>query len=98
MAPKRDLSFYAEIVILTVLAIVGANIWTEWLNRWVERKYGKTETSSLILAIGITVGAVLLLWGIFGKKHTSSYDEQYEDEKGQIKATPFLGNPLKMDM
>ena len=63
--PIRNINFYSELVIATVLSIVAANAWTMTLKSVLNAYFPGNVTVDLITAIIITFIAVIILFFVF---------------------------------
>lgn len=85
---KKDVQFYTELVVVTVVALVTANVWIDFLQQTIQRFYPHNLTVLFISASILTVAAVFLLHQLFGKRknkndaiHPWSVKDQYQAEE-----------------
>ena len=70
---NKDAKFYAEVVIVTVIAILAANLLTEGIRIYLHRKYPKNALIWVLLSLIVGTSSILIIWKIFGSKHDSPY-------------------------
>lgn len=82
--PQRDIKFYGELVVATVLSLVAANAWIRWISQSLNHFFPGSLKIDFFVAIITTVLAVVILSSVFSdnnglvendeKKIKSSYD------------------------
>lgn len=58
---KRDMRFYAEMIFVTVLSLVAASLWIEYVKGFVNRCFNNHPTAMLASAMVVTFMAIILL-------------------------------------
>jgi hypothetical protein len=76
--PERNLRFYSELVIVTVLSLVAANAWVRLLTQTLNRYYPGSLIVDLLVAIIITAVAVFVLHTFFSDRNNASTDKDEE--------------------
>lgn len=69
---KKDGFFYSEIVLVTVLSLIAANSWIRVLNT-VMKKYCTSIKAEIIVAMVLSVLAIVILWSAFKTRETDEY-------------------------
>jgi len=59
--PKKNIKFYSEVVLVTILSLVAANVWIKFVTKTIKNKYGNDLTVYLLVAIAATLFAILIL-------------------------------------
>jgi hypothetical protein len=57
--PERQ--FYTEVVIVTIMTWIAANAWTSLSNKVIAEEFGNSNFAYFLVAIGITIAAILIL-------------------------------------
>lgn len=57
--PERQ--FYTEVVVVTIMTWIAANAWTSLSNKVIAEKFGNSNLAYFLVAIAISVGAILIL-------------------------------------
>ena len=68
----RDITFYAELVVVTVVALIVANVWVDLLRKGIHWMFPHSYVGELIAAVIITALAIPFLHKIFGQMEGSS--------------------------
>jgi heme/copper-type cytochrome/quinol oxidase subunit 2 len=71
---SRNLTYYSEIVLVTVLSLVAANGWTKILSTLMDRHCKESLLSEIIIAVIVTFVAVLVLWFVFSWKRSQAIE------------------------
>lgn len=79
--PRRNLQFYSELVIVTVLSLVAANSWIRWITQTLNHFYPGSLRVDFFVALLTTILAVVILNSIFA-------DADDADDKKKFKS-PF---------
>jgi hypothetical protein len=58
---KRSMRFYAEMIIVTVLSLVAASLWIEYVKGFVSRCFDNHPTAMLASAMVVTFMAIVVL-------------------------------------
>lgn len=87
--PTRNIKFYSELVLVTVLSLIAANAWVRLLMGSLQRFFPNSLTADFFAAVVMTFVAVVVLHLIFSKQntmhtHTHERESAYEDEKGEV--------------
>lgn len=75
----KNINFYSELVIATVLSIVAANAWTILLSTSLNKFFPGSLTVDLLTAVIITIVAVTVLFFVFSKEQ-SPFAEKVKKE------------------
>jgi hypothetical protein len=62
---RRGMRFYAEMIIVTVLSLVAANLWIEYVKGFILRNFPNDPAALIIAALIITFVAIALLHILF---------------------------------
>lgn len=69
MTQKRDMSFYTELIIITVVVIVISNVWAHIFKKGIQSVLGDSLFGKLIAAIVITCIGIYFLQKMYGNKN-----------------------------
>lgn len=72
---KRDFSFYSELVLVTVLSIVSAGAWTNFIEIFLNKYYPSDIKISLIIALLISLVTIIILKFFFSQRKPQSKKE-----------------------
>ena len=64
---SKDSSFYIEIIVITVLSLVVANLWIRLLTESLNKYFAHRLMIDFIVAILVTFLAVIVVTNLFGK-------------------------------
>lgn len=67
---RRNLQFYSELVIVTVLSLVAANSWIRWITQTLNHFYPGSLRVDFFVALLTTILAVVILNSIFADDDT----------------------------
>lgn len=67
MTEVRDLKFYTELVVVTVVALIASNTWVDFLQEFIREWYPHNLMALFITAAIATIAAIFLLHVLFGK-------------------------------
>lgn len=70
MNRERDLEFYSELVIVTIVSFVAAKAWFEWFGKFIARYVGSSLTIDFLSALILTGAAIFVLHLLFSRKMT----------------------------
>lgn len=79
---SKDFQFYVELIIVTILALVSANLWIDFAKNTVRHIWGKKLFPSFIVSTIVTLCVIGVLWYFFSED-TQTYensDENLDDE------------------
>ena len=62
---SKDARFYTELVITTILSLVAASMWIEWLKGIVQRHFEGNSSALMGVALTITLLAIFCLQYVF---------------------------------
>lgn len=65
----NDNIFYAELITVTVVGLVTANVWIRLMNRSLKKYFPDSIKAELLVAVVITVLAILFLAVVFSRVH-----------------------------
>ena len=88
---KRNISFYSELVIVTVLSLVAANIWIRWLTTGLNRYFPGSLMVDFIVAIIMTIVAIVALHIAFSNDEDSKVVQNL-DEDSKVTQGPYDDN------
>ena len=61
----KDAKFYTELVFTTILSLVAASLWIEWIKGFISRHFGGNPGALMGIAIAITLLAIFCLQLMF---------------------------------
>jgi len=65
MPPTKDAKFFTEVVVTTILSLVAASLWIEWIKGLVSRYFENSSSALVGVAITITFLAIFCLQYMF---------------------------------
>ena len=77
----RNFQFYAELVFVTVLSLLAANMWMRFISQTLNRYFPGNLGVDAISAVVVTVLAVVILHLMFSKRKTPKDSEHYDSEE-----------------
>ena len=80
--PQRNIKFYSEVVLVTVLSLVAANAWVRWMSQSLNYDYPKSLKVDFIVAVVTTCVAVWILHAVFAEKKNGE-KSPYEEKNGR---------------
>ena len=82
--PVKNVTFYTELVVTTVLSLLAASLWIEWTKDMVIEIFGTSRWALLGTALVVTLIAVFILKLLFttelGPEKYRPEDQGQEDE------------------
>ena len=88
---NRNISFYSELVIVTVLSLVAANVWIRWLTTGLNRYFPGSLTVDFIVGIIMTIIAIVALHVAFSSDEDSKV-AQSPNEDSKVSQGPYDDN------
>lgn len=64
---NKDISFYTELIIITVVVMVIANIWSKFIKQGIEELIHPPLLERFLIALAITLVGVYVLLKLYGK-------------------------------
>nr|QBK86530.1 MAG: hypothetical protein LCMAC102_03250 [Marseillevirus LCMAC102] len=80
MSNKRNLHFYTELVLVTVLSLIAANSWVRFLSQTLDYYFPRSLVVDLIVSIIMTIVAIYVLHLVFSAR----FADEKEDSSKQI--------------
>lgn len=75
---KKDVRFYSELIITTILSLVAASMWIEWMKGFVQHSFDGHPGALMGVALTITLLAIFCLQYMFN-------EPKEEDKQNPIK-------------
>lgn len=75
----RDTRFYAELVIITIIVLVTANLWVYVITSFLKEKYPRNLKVPLIIVILVTFLSIAMLPRLFGSSKATLIDITKKD-------------------
>ena len=89
MADDRTFSFYAEIIVVTIVSLVAANAWIGLFKSFLDIHYPRNLEVEFIAALIITMIALIILFVVFKTtRFIHSHSKNNENEKPTTYALP----------
>lgn len=83
---ERNMMFYSEVVLVTVLSLVAANAWIRWMSDSLNYYYPKSIKVDFIVAVITTCVAVWILHAMFAKeKETKGRCEEKNNKRPEVR-------------
>lgn len=76
---RRNLQFYSELVLVTVLSLIAANAWVRWITQTLNYFFPGSLRVDFITAVITTILAVWILHMVFSEEKS---EEQKSEEEG----------------
>ena len=86
---KRDLAFYTELIVLTIVALICAGLWIDAFKHTLRHFFGTNLIAAYLAAILISLIAVFGLHQLFGDKK-----EDPLPKFGALHGVPHYGDSL----
>lgn len=95
--PRRNLQFYTELVVVTVLSLVAANSWIRLVTEGLNRFYPGSLKVDFFVAVITTLIAVMVLNAIFADdKSNKERDPESDADRPGLRHSVYAKNFSKI--
>lgn len=87
----RDAQFYTEVVVVTTLTILSANIWTLVADKVSQKYFPRSVAASILVATLVSIASIAVLYIAFVKLRKTEEEEEEEKSSKDAKDKPTFG-------